>query len=341
MTFGVVLSITNPISSGYLAYIASIVAWVKIADEVIIVDGGSSDNSLEVIKALGVDYKRIKVISNDITFWGNNDNFHALQLNVNLNYGLEKLSTDWAFAFSTDYIPYFWDKNKLLDELSKYGNNYWIRTYVGKPQLNRIVHRYNNRNIIFNLKKIKQDNIKICYGMSISKIPGDFPIIVTENSTFTDYTNCTEKYIYRGIPNESKAIVDFECIAYGHFFYTHEQLEYKIQRWDRAFSRFLGIAPARLKQLLIWHNVPRGKKYYSKEEVLKWDHPEEIKEVIEQYYKEGMIGGIIDERKLLNKKIDKMILILLKIERKMRTFYLKKFKGLKAEKDQLKWEKFV
>lgn len=340
ISFGVVLTITNPLSSGYLPIIAAIQAWSKISNKILIIDGGSDDGSVKFINNLIANGIEAEVISNYFTNWGKKDNWNALQLLVNLNIGLQKLNTDWAFAFSSDYIPYKWDKNKLENELKKCENKYWVRTYVGKPINDKIIHKYNTRNILFNLKKIREDKLKIGYGIDkYTNIGSDFPIIFEEKSFFIDPVNKIKKTIFRGSPVISNAIVNLECIAYGHFFYTEEQLEYKIQRWDRAFSRFLGIAPARLKQLLIWHNVPRGRKYYSKEEILKWDHPKEIKEVIEQYYKEGMIGGIIDEKKWLHKKTSMILFVLLKIERKIRTFYLKIFKDLRAEKDDLKWEK--
>lgn len=340
MTFGVILTITNPFSSGYLSYLAAVSAWIKIADKVLILDGGSNDESIEVLFQKIGTCPSVEVIKNEIVHWGKNDNFNVSQLAVNLNYGLSLINTDWAFAFSTDYIPYKWDRKKLEDELKKYENEYWVKTYVGKPVNNKIIHRYNQRNVIFNLKKIKNDKLNIGFGINKSNnIGSDFPIIFEEKSSFIDPINRFEKTIYKGSILKADSTINLECIAYGHFFYNKEQLEYKVQRWDRAFSRFIGIAPARLKQLLIWHNVPRGKKYYSKEEVLMWDHPEEIKEVIEEYFTEGMIGGIIDERTWLDKKFEKIILSLLKIERKIRTIYMKIFKGLRAEKDDLKWEK--
>jgi len=39
-TVGVVTAITNPLSTGYLAYLAFVDSWSKVADQVILVDGG-------------------------------------------------------------------------------------------------------------------------------------------------------------------------------------------------------------------------------------------------------------------------------------------------------------
>jgi hypothetical protein len=335
-SLGVVLAITNPLSSGYLAPIAAIESWRKLADRILIIDGGSTDNSIQFLKDSFGD--TVEIISNATTYWGHDDNWNLLQLGVNLNYGIGLLDTDWAYAFSSDYVPLDLNRNHLHSVLQKYSEYYWIRTHVAKPINGKVRHRFNARNVILNLRKIKQMNLKVVYGLN-NHGPTDTPIIADQKASFIDPVNGIKKIAYKGQNLTSDIIADLECVAYGHFFYNMNQLEYKIQRWDRAASRFEGYAPSRLIHLKYHHGIHSIVDYFEKSRVWAWDHPLEIKALIEQFYEPGMIGGIkqmIPSRKeqFINKAI-----FLFRAERKIRTLYSKLFGGLKAQKDELFWEK--
>ena len=73
--------ITNPLTNGYLIYLPAIQSFLDIADEVIIVDGGSSDGSLERLTTLRGNEK-LKVVYTDQTYWGHGDGWERPQFGI-------------------------------------------------------------------------------------------------------------------------------------------------------------------------------------------------------------------------------------------------------------------
>lgn len=73
--------ITNPLTSGYLIYLPAIQSFLDFADEVIVVDGGSSDGSLERLSILHGN-KKIKVVYTDQTCWGRGDGWERSQFGI-------------------------------------------------------------------------------------------------------------------------------------------------------------------------------------------------------------------------------------------------------------------
>ncbi len=96
MTIGTLLCITNPINRQdiYLECIASMLPW---ADEIVIVDGVSTDGSIEKIKKLNNPKIRIYTLE-----WPHK--FSWDELPKHLNHGLAQIKSDFCIRVDVDYV---------------------------------------------------------------------------------------------------------------------------------------------------------------------------------------------------------------------------------------------
>jgi glycosyltransferase involved in cell wall biosynthesis len=105
-------NIKNPDTWGY-CYLESISSFAELCDEVVVVDGGSTDQSLEKIRAL--PYKNIRIEHFD---WA--DKWEWSQLGRSMNYGFEKCQGDFRMRFDADYVFHEKGIKKLRDLLKNF-----------------------------------------------------------------------------------------------------------------------------------------------------------------------------------------------------------------------------
>ena len=95
--------VTNPLSTGYLIYLPAVQSFLDFADEVVVVDGGSTDGSLEALAGLR-GHERLVVVSNEQTRWGAGDAWERPQFGIQRQTGFERCTGDWAIAFDADHV---------------------------------------------------------------------------------------------------------------------------------------------------------------------------------------------------------------------------------------------
>ena len=322
-TIGVHTHITNPLTSGYLSYLASIESWARIADQVIVVDGGSVDNSIDVLREwLGPLSSKVTVVAIPETEWGKEDSWEWPQLAVNRQVGYSLLDTDWAIHIDADHVLCDGtSKENVLFELSKHPEalllNYWVSAF----SYGSLGKRIRKRPWIINKKLALQKGIDVAYGVGGRTVAVvERPIFPRSVGSFVDPLSLQNKQYFIGDLIEPDGTVNMDCVRYGHFFFTAQQCLHKSKRLDKAYSRFAKKSHSRDLELILKHALPRNGKgfHFAKDELLLQDHPSSIKRVFESYYSEDMLGAFSAKQTRLEGRISDLMLRLLSFEHSLR-----------------------
>jgi hypothetical protein len=336
---GVVSAITNPLNTSYFAYLAFIDSWSKVADEVILVDGCSTDRSLAFLGEWVGGLGNVRVIRNDQTYWGEGPCWHAHQLGLNFNVGLSCLDTDWGFFIGADHVVDVQTAKDLRQELADANDVAKAAYYRGKPGAVGLDHRIDTRGTVVNLRLLRSRGLEPKYGMDLQtgKL-SDFVLDATEKSCFLDPVTGVEKPIYAGqvVSMDTMRELSVELISYGHFFFTLDVCIKKMRRWDLAMSRFLGMAPQRDLELCLREKLHSVAGFRSKDEIMEWDHPPEILRVIDEFYEPGMVGGWIRSTAPVTDGVTRLLRKLLGAERHLRTRWMRT-RGYRGLKELHKW----
>lgn len=335
-TLGAGLFITNPLSSGYLAYLGAAKALLCVVDELVIVDGGSTDESLHTLHGWIGDDPRVTVISNNMTHWGTGDCWHVGQVMVNANMALRSLTTDWAYVYSADGTLDVATAGELKAALAELPDELWVRASRRRAPSGEPV-RYDDKALFFNLAAMRRQGTPLVYGVDASTgLTSDLPIEPREVARFADPETGVMKPLFRGPSPGATVCLRCNTVVYGHFYYTPVQVDQKITRWEGASARAIGRASARLTELRLNHHLYGLRPHLSAQEVRLLPHPVHALEVLEKLYHDGMVGGMHQSGGRISEAYRRCLLLALRMERKLRTI-TKRHRGYRGEFESLVW----
>lgn len=290
-SIGVVVNCTNSLSRGYIAYLAAIDSWSQIADQLVIVDGGTTDQSYDILKDW-TNGANFEVYRSKESLWGTNGRWHAGQWTVNTNIGLSKLETDWAFIICADYVLKLETISSIREILSENSDAYALKYRRNKLDNSGKEYITPLRGIALNLKKIRVEKKRVGWGVATKFMRfSDYPILLQEHSRFIDPINSLVKSIYRGDWLTIDKELDLTCSVYGHFFFNVEQVISKISEFNIVYQvRLSKRAPKTRALIMKEFGLGSGCHILPKDIELKKPHPSAIKKVIDHFYRSNMLG---------------------------------------------------
>lgn len=272
-----------------------------MADRVVVVDGGSNDGSVEQLQEWVGHHPNLQIVCDDTTRWYSGDSFPWPIVSSNVNRGYQELGdVDVSIYVDADVVADVQSLIGLREELSQdrtipvrrlrrfgfYNGSF----YAVERSLAAIV----DRQAVLNAQK------RLGWGLlAPTKSLCDSPLWITEEREFYDS-------VYRRnirIPVGASVIpatkfVQGRVMRLGHFFFTREQLIAKAQRWNRATNEFCGRRKWFYPEVVYYSakDLIGIKRYLGRNEILDYDFLPEVRRVITEFYREGMIGGAIYSR---------------------------------------------
>ena len=333
-TVAVSTIITNPYSTNYFSYLAFIESWAPFVDEVILVDGNTDDSSLEIAKSWvsPADWAKVRVVNTPHTYWHTGYRWHALQAMHNYYVGQCATECDWVITVNADNVLYGDTAKSLRQHLAQNSDVDAVYFYRGKPSNGAMHRRMDNRATAVNMRRVRANGSSLGFGVeSRNKMGFDFSIVASSKTTFRDPVTGVVKNILAGEPYAVERIIELECAVFGHFFFDAATLYPKLNRWDRAFARYAGMAFRRDTELRLKIGAYGIRAYRNKDEAMNPEHPLEINRVIDQFYEPGMLGGAIRRVSPTEQRAARIQRKLLGIERNLRTRWMRArgYRGLK------------
>lgn len=338
-TVAVSTIITDPYSSKYFAYLAFIESWAPFVDEVILVDGNSTDESLEIAKSWvsSSTWAKVRVINTPETYWHPGHQWHALQAINNYYVGMNASSCDWVITINADNILCAESASNMRQMFAQNSDVDAIYFYRGKPSGSGMQRRTDTRSTAINLRRVRETGTPLGFGVEDKGKRGfDFSIIANHKTTFRDPINGTTKRILAGEPYPINRVIDLECAVFGHFFFDLSTAASKMSRWDNAFTRYSGLAYRREAE----HRFAAGQYgivgYRSKDEMMSVEYPQEINRVIDEFYEPNTLGGAIRRVSPMQRRAALAYRKALGIERNLRTRWMRA-RGYRGLVDYHNW----
>lgn len=220
-------NITNPKTGGY-PYIESVKSFANFCDEVVLVDGGTTDGSLDELKKID----KVRIVDGEK--WDRD--FDWTIIGRNLNVGYLECKGDWTFHFDLDYI--FHEDN--VDALFKVIESTDLPA-IELKKVNFVLVNENFEKDYYPLVVYKKRYPTIRYGVGVHEDgskSGTFLRPIVRKRTGSDGLE------YGDIIKMSNVRVRKESIpiyTYDFTFMTKKQITENRCRFQNALRRFEGI----------------------------------------------------------------------------------------------------
>jgi len=326
---------TNPLSLNYFTYIATLESWAAVVDEIIVVDGGTTDSSYNMLSDNVKD--KLHVVANDVTKWSLSEDFSPNHINSMLNEGIKVCTGDFAFLIGADFVLHSKDRDTIFNELSVYKDETWLRfsRYKYILNLNNAVKVSDNRgSVVLNMNKIRTiSNFPYIMGISSeSNIIYDYPIEAVDYCGFI-INNASNVIIPRGnlLRGGDITMSSIRVFVPDHFFYTFDLATFQRMKFFEYFnSRAIGSAKiSKLESLFMNNKSSYGS--YPLNYYLNLDIPADFKNIINMFYDSNMIGLNYSSHVYLS-----FLKPFFRIYRKIKTTILRLF-GLRGLFEEIYW----
>ncbi len=230
--------ITNPLSSGYYICLPAIQSFLDFADEVVVVDGGTTDGSLERLRSLR-GAEKLRIISNEFSYWGQGDLWERPQFGVSREIGFQKCIGDWAICFESDHILPETGRENLRGQLEELGSVGLLFSFPLRRCRNGGMHPDLKKRKWWCLNKrlIEARNAKIVWGVHTSG-GNERPVAADESCSFIDPASGIVKPYWKGAYFPDDGTLQTHLDVYDHFFFNGEQMQSKLQRFENMRARW-------------------------------------------------------------------------------------------------------
>ena len=219
------VNITNPETGGY-PYLESIKSYSELADEIVVVDGGTTDGSLEKIRKI----PKVKVIEGET--WDRDFDWNIIGRNQQIGY--ENCQYNWRMLFAVDFILHEKYINKIKEE---------VKT-AKKSQPAIFIDRINVLNRERAVSRgdtpwlVNSGHVApLGYGRNSEHSSFASPIIIKGQDRNGYYGEAINKDNSGGMMSGAK------IYCYDYFFMIAEQIKEQRERFNSSMMRFEGRKP--------------------------------------------------------------------------------------------------